>query len=176
MAAHDVASARGLGRRPDPSSHTRNRLSHGGQGESLVPPYKRGNVSLPQGGQGQSLVLRHLLDVVSMIHRAQAAGRAELVPAHREADGRAACDVLRGGSAAAGGEPARRRGAARRPQARQPARAQRRPRMVRLGGGDYSIILATTSSTTFYTAQSYSPRHPPQFRHLILLATSSTTL
>jgi len=50
--------ARGPGQKPGDSLYTRNGLSRGGQGESLVPHYTRGSdsFSLSHGGQGISLV------------------------------------------------------------------------------------------------------------------------
>jgi hypothetical protein len=42
------SGVRGPGRKPGSSLYTRNRLPHGGQSESLVPPYTRGSVS-PSG-------------------------------------------------------------------------------------------------------------------------------
>ena len=45
---HTEASlSQGPGRKHGASLYTRKRLSHGDQGESLVPPYTRGSVSLP---------------------------------------------------------------------------------------------------------------------------------
>ena len=79
MESYDVASARGLGRKPDASLYTRKLISLTGgwakawcSGASLYT---------------QKRLPLSLSDVVSTIHPAQAAGCAELVPAHREADG-----------------------------------------------------------------------------------------
>ena len=71
----NVSLSRGPGRKPGASLYTRKRLSltgtranawcllihaeaplsHGGQGESLVPPITRGSISISHGGQGINL-------------------------------------------------------------------------------------------------------------------------
>ena len=58
-----LSLSRGPGRKPGASLYTRKRLSlsHGGQGESLVPPYTRGSVSLSLSLTGARAKARCLL-------------------------------------------------------------------------------------------------------------------